>query len=213
MKLLLCSIYFNSFIVAGAGAATISFTGALDTACTLGCQGNTSPAEFAQFSAAVFDFTLAAPTSAYAITFSYGGGVNGNGLAIANGGFEPYLSLFDSSGNFLASTYSGQTCPTGALTYQGACLDVRLDMGVLPAGTYQIAISSYANLSFAENFGAGTLSDGFTGLGSLYSGEDLHFAFDIVTGSDIPEQSTWLLTAVGLVFTWRLRRREPESPR
>ena len=30
-----------------------------------------------------------------AVTFSYGGGVNSNGTTIAQGGFEPYLSLFE----------------------------------------------------------------------------------------------------------------------
>lgn len=207
MKILFSCICIAILARAGAAGATISFIGGLDTDCTSGCNVNIPAPDYAQFGAAIFSFTLAGPTSAYAITYSYGGGANGHGLAVANGGFEPYLSLFDSSGTFLASTYSGQTCPPGALTYQGDCLDVRLDMGVLPAGTYQIAISSYANMSFAENSGAGTLSDGFTGLGNLYFGEDLHFAFDVVTGnSDVPEPSTWLLTAGGLVLLRRYWR-------
>ena len=56
------------------------------------------------------------------------GGVNGNGDVIAQSGFEPYLSLFDASGNFLASTWSGITCPAGANTNidSGLCLDVEL---------------------------------------------------------------------------------------
>jgi len=55
-----------------------------------------------------------------------------------------------------------------------------LDGGILAAGTYEIAISAFENMSFAENLGSGTLADGFTGLGGLQPGEDLHFAFDVV---------------------------------
>jgi len=51
---------------------------------------------------------------------------------IPEGGFEPYLSLFDASGNFLASTFFGTTCPAGANTntVSGQCFDELLDGGV-----------------------------------------------------------------------------------
>ena len=32
---------------------------------------------------------------------------------------------------------------------------------------------------FAENSGLGSLADGFTGLGNLAPGEDMHYAFDV----------------------------------
>jgi hypothetical protein len=54
-----------------------------------------------------------------AIAFSYGGGTNGNGTMVAEGGFEPYLNLFDSAGDFLASTFFGTTCPPGAIRTRG----------------------------------------------------------------------------------------------
>jgi len=196
------------FALAPASATTISVLGSLDGDCSYGCQGNISPGDYAQYAAAVYSFTLPSQTAAYAITFSYGGGVNGNGAPIANGGFEPYLSLFDSAGNFLGSTYFGETCPAGSTDYQGHCYDVKLDMGTLAAGTYQLAISAYANMSYAENNGTGNLSDGFTGLGNLFPGEDLHFAFDIVTradggpGGEVPEPASWLLAASGLALIW-----------
>jgi len=186
-----------------APAATISFVGDLRTDCDFGCDTLASDGEYAQFAAVLESFTLAAPSSAVAVTFSYGGGANGNGTIIPAGGFEPYLSLFDNAGNFLASTLFGETCPAGAGFYQGSCYDVKLDMGALAAGTYQIAISAYMNLSLAENNGPpSTLSDGFTGLGNLWEGEDLHYAFDVIIrdggGPEIPEPSTWLLAAAGL---------------
>jgi hypothetical protein len=55
----------------------------------------------------------------YAVTFGYGGGTSGTGVVVPAGGFEPYLSLFDSGGNFLASTRSGVYCPPGANTVPG----------------------------------------------------------------------------------------------
>ena len=115
-----------------------------------------------------------------------------------------YLSLFDASGNFLASTFFGTTCPPGALINptSGACFDVLLDGGTLGAGGYQIAISAFENLSLAENLGSGTLADGFTGLGDLEPGEDLHYAFNVTltSTSPVPEPSyAWPLTAAAIL--------------
>jgi hypothetical protein len=147
----------------------------------------------------------------FAITFSYGGGTNGASQVIPQGGFEPYLSLFDAGGNFLASTFFGTTCPPGANTntVSNACFDVQLDGGTLAAGSYQIAISAFENMSLAENNGSGTLADGFTGLGNLAAGEDLHYAFDVVLNSTtpVPEpgSGTLLLTASGLLLILKFR--------
>jgi hypothetical protein len=93
------------------------------------------------------------------------------------------------------------------------CYDVSLDGGTLAPGNYQIAISAFENMSFAENLGTGTLADGFTGLGNLAGGEDLHYAFDVVLGSasPVPEPSVgWLLggavlAVVGIRRVWMRR--------
>ena len=79
-----------------------------------------SDSDFAQWAAVERDFTVRLSSMVQAITFSYGGGVNGNGLAISPGGFEPDLSLFDAPGLFLASTFFGATCPPGANTNMGS---------------------------------------------------------------------------------------------
>jgi hypothetical protein len=78
---------------------------ACGSGCTLGA-GN-AESDYAQWAGVERDSTVAASSTVQAITFSYGGGTNGNGMAIAPGGFEPYLSLFDASGNLLASTFFG----------------------------------------------------------------------------------------------------------
>lgn len=193
---------------ASVDAATLvfSFTGNLRTdatfvSCGEGCTlGPANPdSDYAQWAAVVRDFHVTNASAMQAITFSYGGGVNGAGMTIAEGGFEPYLSLFDAGGHFLASTFFGTVCPAGAMTNtkSGQCLDVQLDGGTLAAGDYQIAISAFENLSFAENLGSGTLADGFTGLGNLADNEDLHFAFDVslTSTSAVPEPGTGMLVA------------------
>jgi len=188
-------------------AETFSFAGNLRTdanvtgcgsGCTLGASN--TDGDYAQFAAVVDTFSVSTTSEMQAATFSYGGGVNGAGQTIAQGGFEPYLSLFDASGDFLASTFFGTTCPAGANTntLSNECFDELLDGGALAPGKYQIAISAFENLSLAENFGTGTLADGFTGLGNLNAGEDLHYAFDVIltptSTSTVPEPSMgWLL--------------------
>lgn len=129
-----------SMVLPLANAETISFVGNLRTdanvtgcgsGCTLG-PSNTD-GDYAQWAAVVDSFVVGTASQMRAITFSYGGGTNGAGTAIPEGGFEPYLSLFDASGNFLASTFFGTTCPAGANTntVSGQCFDELLDGGVL----------------------------------------------------------------------------------
>jgi hypothetical protein len=219
------TLYLYIFAIIGLGSAqaeTISFVGNLrndanviscGSGCTLGASN--TDGDYAQWAAVVDGFTVSTASSMEAVTFSYGGGVNGAGTNIAQGGFEPYLSLFDSSGDFLTSTLLGTTCPAGAHTNTSSlqCYDVSLDGGTLAPGNYQIAISAFENMSFAENLGTGTLADGFTGLGNLAGGEDLHYAFDVVLGSasPVPEPSVgWLLggvvlAVVGIRRVWMRR--------
>lgn len=217
-------LILSVYAVPNAAASTISYTGDLRTdatfnSCGLDCTlgSGSADADYAQWAAVVETFHVAAPSPMQAITFSYGGGVNGAGTTIQPGGFEPYLSLFDSAGNFLASTFSGVTCPAGAHTnsLSGECFDVLLDGGVLAAGTYKIAISAFENISFAENLGSGTLADGFTGLGGLQPGEDLHFAFDVVLASataPAPEPATGpVVTGAGFILYLAARKRKGVS--
>jgi len=130
-------------------------------------------------------FTLSAPGSVSIQSWGYGGssgapgGTNAAGAVIGAGGFDPYVSLFSGSGagaTFLASNDDG-SCPPGTLG-DGLCGDSTLVTGVLPAGTYTLAVSAFLNMSFAENLGSGTLGDGFIGLGS-YGTRSYLYAVDI----------------------------------
>ncbi len=156
-------------------------------------------------------------TTVQAITYGYAGGTSLTGAIVPSGGLEPYLSLFDSSGNFLTSSFSG-TCPATANTLGGNCFDVQLDTTpLLEPGTYTIALSAWENMSSAENQGTGTLADGFTGLGNLNLGENLNYAFDVILPSNVPEPGTGLLVmaAFGAAAVLKLRNRlqEPTQQR
>src|SRR5262249_11245976 len=98
-------------------AGVISFTGDLQADATFLPPGPSfTDVDYAQWAAVVRVFHVPSASAMTAISFSYGGGTNGLGAAIAQNGFEPYLSLFDASGSFLASTFFGVTCPAGAQT-------------------------------------------------------------------------------------------------
>ena len=121
----------------------------------------------------LYPFTLSAPTSISVQSWGYGGtlnapgGTNANGVVITPGGFDPYVSLFAGTGagaTFIASNDDG-ACPPGTAVL-GNCFDSTLTIN-LGAGNYTLAVSSFLNMSFAENLGTGTLGDGFIGLGSF----------------------------------------------
>src|SRR5689334_4991791 len=57
-----------------------------------------------------FSFVLNAPGTVTLETWSYGGGTNSGGQAIPSGGFDPVLSVFDSTGLLQGLNLDG-TCP------------------------------------------------------------------------------------------------------
>ena len=68
---------------------------------------------------------------------------------------------------------------------------------ILLAGLGDVNRGGLRVLSLAENLGGGTLADGFTGLGNLAQGEDLHYAFDVILTEAVPEpQTLWLLASL-----------------
>lgn len=180
---------------------------ACGTGCTLG--PSNSDGDYAVWAAAVYSFPVYTTTTMEAITYGYAGGTSLTGATVSAGGLEPYLSLFDSSGNFLASTFYGTTCPPGANSVGGNCYDVQLNGGTLTPGTYQIALSAFENMSLAEFGGGALLSDGFSGLGNLNPGENLNYAFDVIlpqNQSSVPEpESAAIWVAGGAALALRKR--------
>jgi hypothetical protein len=198
-KLLAVFVFAASY----AAAASVSYVGNLDAA---------NANDFA-----LFQFTLSIAANVDIQTWGYGGGANAQGAVIAAGGFAPYVSLFQGSGNgatFLSSN-AGGLCPPGNPI--PACEDATLKTN-LAAGTYTVALSVFENMSFAENTGSGTLGDGFVGLGNYYdaaSGIDRTpaYALDITSPGIAPEPSSVALVVSAALFLIYTRRRRLRSPR
>ena len=210
VTLLATSVKADVLFFSGDLRSDATFT-SCGSGCTLG-PGNTD-SDYANWAAATYDFVVTTASTVQVVTYGYAGGTSLTGAIVSPGGLEPYLSLFDSSGNFLTSSFTG-TCPATANTLDGNCFDVQLDTTpLLQPGTYTIALSAWENMSFAENLGTGTLADGFAGLGSLNTGENLDYAFDVILPTNIPatsapEPGTGLLVMVAFGAAAVLHRRK-----
>jgi hypothetical protein len=89
-------------------------------------------------------------------TLGYAGGTNAEGVAIAPGGFDPVLALYDATGALLTfDDDSGRLDPVSGFRFD-ALLNEPVD-----AGRYFVAVSTYAN------FPTGPLLGGYAGGGSF----------------------------------------------
>jgi hypothetical protein len=87
---------------------------------------------------------------------------------------------------------------------------------LLAAGDYTLAVGAFANMSFAENLGVGTLADGFTGLGTPASLADgpYEITIDLVTGPQpVPEPPVTALCLAALAAMATVRGRLARSRR
>lgn len=160
-------------------------------------------------------FTLSATADLDIQSWGYGGssgapgGTNAAGAVISAGGFDTYISLFAGEGDsatFLASNDDGGCGPAAA---DPVCEDSRLDFASLGPGVYTVALTLPNNYSIAENYGFGTLGDGFINLqGDYYdfASDEVRtssFAFDIESSAAVaptPEASSFALFATGLAM-------------
>lgn len=93
----------------------------------------------------VFYVTLTAPGVLTAQTFSYAGGTNAGGALIPRGGFDPTLSVFDSTGNLVGINKNRGCTGSNADAVTGACWDAYLAPS-LPAGVYRVILTQSENL-------------------------------------------------------------------
>ena len=106
----------------------------------------------------------------------------------ATGGVDPYFSLFRgaaNSANWVDSNHLQAFSIGGDFTFSA----------VLPAGPYRLALGAFANMSYAENLGSGSLADGFTAIGvpdGLGNG-----GYRLLVSSPVPEPVGWMLWALG----------------
>jgi hypothetical protein len=133
--------------------------------------------------------------------------------AFASGGADPYFSLFQGAGGsatFLASNYDQAFSTGGDFVYSS----------FLSAGHYEIALGVSANESFAENYGAGTLADGFIGFGDPGSLGNGSYAIQVTMKSSQPAAApeidaasmvTALTLLAGSILVMRGRERSPAT--
>jgi uncharacterized protein (TIGR03437 family) len=91
-----------------------------------------------------FTFTLIQPGTVLIRTWSYAGGVNLTGARIEPGGFDPSLSLFDSTGLLLATNRDGGCDKVASDPVTTWCWDAFISTP-LPSGTYQLVLTESEN--------------------------------------------------------------------
>lgn len=107
----------------------------------------------------VINFTLATAGDATFRSFGYAGGTNGAGTAISAGGFDPWLSLFDSTGLLIGQNNDGAGfVPADPNT--GSAFDSYFTDAGLSAGSYVLVLSQADNGPNGPTFADGFLEQG-----------------------------------------------------
>jgi hypothetical protein len=138
-------------------------------ALAIGVLGITSSAKAADFSfrgnfpaddtVQFFNFTVNTGSDITLRSLSYAGGTQADGTVISAGGFDPILSVFDSStGNQIAQNDDGNSSNVGTDPVTRQTYDTFLQTFVNP-GQYTVAVSQF------DNFAGTNLSDPFPNAG------------------------------------------------
>ena len=143
----------------------------------------------------MFNFTVGSPSTITLRSYSYAGGTNAAGTPISGGGFDPILTLFDSTGLEINHNDDGGSAhvPCDA----GRCYDVYLQQ-LLSPGTYTVSIQAYSNFAIGPNLSDGFENDGtFNGRTSFYAFDILNVDQAIQVAGAVPEPSTWAMMLFG----------------
>jgi hypothetical protein len=195
----LLSLVLIGLTATTAGAGTIGLSGFLNDTTSpflVGPGPSPDPPLFGD------DFEIANNTALHPITIPVGGMVTFTSLGFAAFGVDPYFTLFSGTGDVVGSNFD-QAFSTGG--------DFSLTFA-LPAGSYTVAMGAFANMSFAENLGAGTLGDGFVALGQPGLLGTYYYELEILTpDAQVAEPSSLILVALAAAAALRSRRRKERS--
>ncbi|MDE2370791.1 MAG: DVUA0089 family protein [Burkholderiales bacterium] len=189
-----------SSLLSGAAAAQV-YSGRLDDAANTALVGSDLGA--AQFGSPA---AIADNVALIELLVPVAGAVAIVSTGQAAGGIDPYFTLFQGSGSgatFLASNADQAFSSGGDFSYAAT----------LAAGRYEIALGTFANMSFAENLGSGTLADGFTALGTPAALGDA--SYRLVVTVPVPEPPAWALIGFGGIALLSRRGRQAlrQAPR
>lgn len=172
----------------------------------------------------MIDLNLVASGTVTLQTFGFGGGTNGAGASIPNGGFDPFVALFSGSGptavflngdSDVLSNYTTGCPPAGTAaigSIPGQCGDVNLSFPGLTPGDYTVLLTDgeyIPNAVFEAS--PGLLGDGFTDLTAGVfqtcfdtnncNNDTANWALDISApaASNVPEPATGALAVAALV--------------
>jgi hypothetical protein len=210
---------FKSAMLAGFAVAFASVA-APASATTISFAGNFVQDDDVQ----LFNFNILTQSLVTFRSFSYAGGMNGDGTPIERGGFDPVLALFDSLGTLIDQADDGDAPDVGTDPFTGQDYD-SFFQAVLLAGTYTVSITQYNNLAIGPTLADGFLKQGqgnFTGLiggcsqgffcdysdADPYNNRDGHFAFDVTIIPDAPIPAALPLLASGLAAFGFMSRRK-----
>ena len=125
---LFCFLALAIAVSQTAGAASFSFS------------GNFSEDDSVQ----LLTLSVASTSAVTFKTYSYAGGTDAAGARIPEGGFDPVLSLFNSSGSLVRSNDDGTCAQVGMDSVSGQCFDSYLRVSLAP-GSYTLALTEYDN--------------------------------------------------------------------
>lgn len=131
----------------------------------------------------LINFTVGALSTVGLRTWSYAGGVNAAGQAIARGGFDPIVALFDSAGTFIAGQDDAGCGKVAADAVTRQCWDINFAVS-LAAGNYTASVQQYNNYSIDTN-----LAHGFYYQGAQYQ----NFRNGFVDEMDVKRTGAWAL--------------------
>lgn len=161
---------------------------------------------------AMFGFSVGSASTVQLRTWSYAGGTNAAGTAIARGGFDPVLTLFMGDGTRIGGQDDGGCALVATDAVTGQCWDTNFT-SALAAGNYIATIQQFNNFAAGANLSDGFLFDGAANanfrngfVDASDNKRDSHWAFDIlnvnqadVPTTAVPEPGTFVLLGLGIL--------------